>query len=325
MTVYKTNNMEEAAKLMRQTGQTVVFEYYQCKRKIRFRKNLLVDIPGLMVKPWITQSLKVIPEWKDELMYYFHHANFPHIPMMDNLLLTECPLQYKLFERYSKYVNGNIVIYEPPTWEMHEETVSDRFPTMENFSVAIKWFNSEHQITHMSNLCIEASLFNPDEVVAFTVEEWEAQTGMTVKRLKNILHGRYRRKYKRMTPFRLVDKPDDPNLLYIYEEINKEPKYLGLTILQERNLRRVYEPGKLTNRIPKYENALKRLIKDRNIIQYPAYYVLKKRQRLDFKWTKIIRSEEAYWNDWYKMKDFIAKLPYYEENHGHSEETGNQD
>jgi hypothetical protein len=120
--LYRTHRMESAVNLLvRQFRHVLVRAHYDNAIRIRFRAGKLRDprvffgkVPSQFDR-WQKKGGVLISWWRPNM-------NFTH----DACLFVECPKSIEEVRRALAMTTIVGVIYEPPTWRPHEETIRKR-------------------------------------------------------------------------------------------------------------------------------------------------------------------------------------------------------
>ena len=312
MNIYKTFNTEESIIRSQQQAKTVVFLHYQLKKKIRLRGNLIKDVPQIPLKPWlIGLTERNLQRWNNELALYSYHPSFDKVPASEHIILPECPLQLSEFHKWTSKAD-KVIVFQPPTWEFHEEQLNDRYPTSDSY---VRIYENLARfkgllLNHQKRLALEASGFDRDSVSIFTGKEWTDNTNISEQRLRNCLKARYKFFYMKFHPYRMLSEPEG-TLNFIYNELAKEKDFEGYKMLRANNLHRIYEAGRLNNRLPQFTSRLRQLCRGNFVLPYEPIYVVKNRPKSDFDWNAIIDKQLKHWDEWEKMKSLIEKAEVY--------------
>lgn len=92
------------------------------RTKIRIRANLIIPH-----KIWFGKTPKQWAKWKTEGGIMMSSASYEPVVDHDAILFVECPRSVDLFDRACQHTRSVAVVYYPPTWRLHHETVAFRF------------------------------------------------------------------------------------------------------------------------------------------------------------------------------------------------------
>lgn len=130
MTAYQSREMEGAARaLCTLHTHVVALHWLQNVRKLPLRDTELSDVQLYRA----INKAKADPDiraWrKTGGLYVRQYSGQPDYGHTQGLLFVECPADMEEFERDSAPCTDDVVIYRPPAWLDHENTLVDMFPT----------------------------------------------------------------------------------------------------------------------------------------------------------------------------------------------------
>lgn len=121
--LFKSADMESAARLLSTHFRMV---YGRCahwnRTKIRIRANLIVPH-----KIWFGKTSRQWAKWKTEGGIMMSSSSFDADVAHDAILFAECPRSIDLFDRACQQTRSVAVVYYPPTWRLHHESIAFRF------------------------------------------------------------------------------------------------------------------------------------------------------------------------------------------------------
>ena len=306
--------MEDSIRKMSETWDwPIVFEYFQCKRKVRLKQNKIQDIPSILVKSWMPHAKTQIKDWEHELMFYQHHVSFGNPPGCNAMFLVECPLQYRLFNQWTEKVIAETIVYCPPDWSMHEEVINNRYPETHEYKKVIKLLRifKDYEFNHIKNAALQFSGMSVNTFSVFTGKEWESETGVPETRLRHILNNRYKGLYKKIYPY-ILGLPPESDLCATYDLLLNEPSHKkGYRFLRGNQLARVFESGGIKNRVPKFNTDLKKLIRGKHIIECEPVYIVYNKSEKMMDWQEIAEKSDKYREEWYKIRDIVTNAEEY--------------
>lgn len=150
--IFKTYDMEHTAQfLAMRNARVFVRSRYRNHPAIRFRPRMLTS-PYWIVRQRVNEMAKwsaaggicvaqVGVTWRD-------------LPEHEAQLLCECPFSVKQLERRCKRTTGKVVVYYPPTWELHVWSLL-RFAKPEKLRRALL------ALRHMIVVLDKAPIFTP--------------------------------------------------------------------------------------------------------------------------------------------------------------------
>lgn len=120
--LFRTTDMEAAARLLATHFRMVyVRASFNNVAPIRIRKDLLM--PN---KIYVQQGgARQIEKWKSGGLY-ISYLNQEIEVEHDAILFTECPRDVDLFDRACQATRSLAVVYQPPTWRPHDDTLKIR-------------------------------------------------------------------------------------------------------------------------------------------------------------------------------------------------------
>lgn len=120
--VYRTSNMEQAGNLLaKHFRQVLVDAAYYCRPAIRIQADKLTasrvyfDRTDSQVTLW-QDSGGILIQWDRKRAKGEYEA----------MLFAECPRSIELLDRYAEGSRWIVVVYAPPSWRMHFDTLKMR-------------------------------------------------------------------------------------------------------------------------------------------------------------------------------------------------------
>src|SRR5258708_948619 len=122
ISVYRTSDMEQAANLLgKNFRQVLVDAVYYCEPKIRIQADKLTT-----AQVYFDRTDSQVTRWQDSggilIQWYRDRAKGEY----EAMLFAECPRSIALLDRYADGARWIAVVYEPPTWRVHHDTVKLR-------------------------------------------------------------------------------------------------------------------------------------------------------------------------------------------------------
>ncbi len=137
-TLYKTSSMEDAANLLAEHfSHVLVHAAYRMKPPIRFRADLCIDHRIFFLRfkgaerqqeAWVKNG-GIAVDWSSKLNPFLHDA----------IVFTECPVTINALKWWSSHTNTVSVVYQPPTWRLHEEYLEFRSRGWGKMTKERKW------------------------------------------------------------------------------------------------------------------------------------------------------------------------------------------
>lgn len=131
-----------------------------------------------------------------------NHPIGPH----DALLLAECPTSLYRIEAESRDTRHCTVIYEPPSWRHHEETIARTCPTVEHCRAAYNWMKEHPGPVADSVFCKDTGIRTPLNAIRFLLYKWGALRPSPL-----------------LIPIRLLYRPDEPDQAVLYDWLGQYP------------------------------------------------------------------------------------------------------
>lgn len=140
--LFTTREMEKTLLWLAARRRLVVF-FGTCHNKpsIRPRLNTLAEakVPVWFYRPWFPQeSASQIKLWRARGGVLVSRAtrvyDTPRVPIgpHDDLVVGECPPSPEYLNAISRNATGAVIVFKPPTWELHEERLRNNLRTADN-------------------------------------------------------------------------------------------------------------------------------------------------------------------------------------------------
>ena len=309
--LYTTDDMEGAARQLAATNRNVIiFMRHRSARPIRMRMSKLVDLPIELAKAWQPISKATIERWsvKGGLLVYRPHPNsFKEVmPPSDAMLFIEAPYMITDFERITANVRQEVVVYRPPTWELHNETIEHLFPHAGTYLTMDSIFKSlvGRELTEEMQGALDASGYLPSKTAVFTAWDIEQLTGWNERFLKYALHHRYLRYSIRYSIYQARIQPDhDEALRWAYDILTSQPEVArGQYALRDDQPKGPYVFG--------FQQQLKRLKRLNYITREENIYVINL-SGPPLQIDKLDAINNMYRGRWFKLKSLIDEAPEY--------------
>lgn len=309
--LYQTPDMEAAARvLIARNHYAVIHWQHTCYKRIRMRLDKLHDIPVTFVRVWDAHRNEAYAQWRDTggLMIYQPTFKVQMDIECEGMLFVECPTQSADYEKAVAHVSREVVVYRPPTWELHTETVLARYPTSEVHLALTLTFDGlmGRNLTEVQQAALRCSGRTQADAAVFYAQEIEAITGITDRQLRMILKPlTWRRHYVRYHCYTPAIRPDEdePDLRWAFDMLEANPDvYKGM-----RMLRFDVPTQGLTHGFLKY---LKLLIRKRYVIKEPQIFVIGR----GFKAPELLIVDaiaNARRDSWRKMRDLVDESQEY--------------
>lgn len=308
--IYRTADMETALRVMSERNHHVVaLAAHAVKKMIRLRGRSpkLKGVPMLYVMGWKPEARAVVKRWQDEggvLVYRPLPRALAAHPASDALLFVEAPLQWDRLEKNAATARQEVVIYRPPSWDLHEDAMDHVWPrarqyeTLEAVLASLvgreldeKLQRAREQMPHWSKFAI------------FTDEEMSAITGWDSRMIRAILRSKYINKYIRFPVYALRYVATHHDIKWAYEVLAKQP-----SVGKKLHLLRGDNP--FEGKLPAFTSAMRMLIRLNYVSREGAIYMVNMdRTKLDFERVEAMHNVNR--GRWLKVRNFVDALPEY--------------
>lgn len=307
MNVTATDDMEAAVEsLVRRHRRVIVLLDYKSVRPIRLNSKQLQHVPGELTWAWSQAKGPIIERFqRDGGLLYFRseprHAK-PVMPECDAVLFCEAPFNWRAFDSLAQFARQEVVIYRPPTWDLHQRTVEVLFPRRENYETLELFMRSLRGIPMSEGYkrLIAASGF--ERGVAFTVQDVANLTCWDEKTLRYLLRP-FSRKVTRWHPYLLRMAPDDPDLLWGYAMLQSQ------TYVSKRV--RALRVNLAIGRPHGFPAMLRLLLKYKYVSADDCVYTYDF-DASDIDPERIEAANNVGRSRWFKMREYVDNLPEYQ-------------
>lgn len=297
MKVYRTDNMEAAAlQMVERNDHCVLNIRYYNQRPIRFRLNDIRSIKGAVCRERDAIAPLMINKWRRDrgLLVYYPTQDFS-IPQCDALLLVECPKQHITIESLSRSVKSELIIYRPPVWDLHEQSINKKYTTSETLKTLSPIMQAlcGRELPDDLKLALDISKWPGDETAVFTEREIHNITGIPEPSVGREL--RYKRGIMEISRLAPIIPPSEPALIDEYLKIESSPFELEgykYVVFNRRN------------------RAQAKLIKQGNVLELPRIYCVVHPDRV-FNHDVRDAVANAHRAQWYKVKALVDNAPEY--------------
>lgn len=309
--IYQTEHMELAVREMYlRNHRFVVYCTQKNRRKIPLRANEVKDIPMVIAREWDPFFQKSVDFWREEggMLLYRHNPVDPKPIPAEAALFTEAPLAHIDLEILSSQIQREIVLYKPPTWNLHEDMLEYKNPTSNIYYTLFTLIQClmGRDLPPRLEAALELSGFKGrDKVAVFESKEIQAIMGIDDRQLRTILNGRALHKvYNRYHCYTPMIEPDDPDLLYFYKLLEACPAMPN----NERYLRMDLFPG--TVRLPGQNRLMSRLVREKYVKRNPFIYVIRTGYKpIDYPVIDAIANARR--GEWFRVRNLIDQSPEY--------------
>lgn len=309
--IYRTADMEGGIlRMVERNFRCVIYRQSAGNRPIRMRGNKLKEIPMAIVRPWDPFVQATLSKWKDEggAMLYQHDRTKMLVPECEAVFFIEAPMQYQQFEPIAAQASREVVIYRPPTWNLHEEYIRQHYPTSEVHHSVILLIQAMRgrAVNEKLQAALDRSGFDPRVTATFEASEIEAMTGISERQLRHVLKSqKFRGKYDRYHCYEPFFPPTDkePDMLECYEQLEENPN-----MYRDQRMLRYDVPCQ--GRSIGFKRMLTQLVRRKFVRRHPNIYVVTVGYKpLDYMIVDALANARR--GDWFKMKNIIDLAPDY--------------
>ena len=310
VTYHQTNDMEAAVRSLAARHNTVlVLMDYKSVKPIRMRTAALLgdlDIEGVIA--WNPKADEAVERWRRRggIMQYrsIPNAKRPNVPPADAILFIEAPMQWDRFEHVCLSARQAVVIYRPPTWELHTKSIDFLYPPTEAYATLEAYLDALQFDTPSEYLAAitraEPQLAKP---VAFTGEDLCEMMEWEPKQLKYLLKSRYRLAIKRWHPYKLMYEPKGGEKLWAWNVLKTQPSPADRIHMLRYDESRPKQVG--------LKRLIKLMVKEHYLVRKdPVYVADAKRNPVDYEAVEAVN--QMHRARWRKVRDFVDDLPEYE-------------
>lgn len=321
--IFSTDNMELAARSMAARNKhSMIYQEYHANRKICLKQNDIKDIIKIRADSFGFESSKEAAKWKKSGGIVFVRktkgiglSSFQNtsiaLPEADACLFIECPFEHRLFECFTASVKQAIV-YKPPTWDLHEESVFMRFPSEQQHRDLFSYIRgiAGRPINERLQCALDHSGFEPSKTSVFEPSEILENLGLNQIQLIAMLGkskhrlNKYYARYHCYTP--MIDPEGNQDLINAFALIEALPDcYKGQRFL------RFDIPVAIRGQRPTgWTRMLKMMLREHLLARHPHIFVIQQGfSPIDF--VRIGAVEKARREDWIKMRDLVDAAPAY--------------
>ena len=303
--------MEAALRRMVEENRNVLlYTRHHCINPIRFRYREVEDLPIYTCQPWTPFGQTAIDQWEAKggvLIYRPHPAPKKDArPPCDAMLLIECPLQMNTFEQVTSGVRQEVVVYRPPTWRLHNDTIETLYPSKDTYVLLDAVFKSMvgRELTEEQDSAAAMSGIARHHAAVFIAWEIEQLAGWNERYLRYAMSYKYRHKSSRFHVYSTRIPPQDENLRWAYDILISQPEVSkGMYTL------RFNFP--LGGRINKFESMLKQLVRQCYVVKEDSIYVVDtSATQLDYERIDAINNMHR--GRWFKVKSLVDASQEYD-------------
>ena len=279
--LYHTTDMKAAYRSMiKRNFACILRNSYFCNRPIRFR----ADIPTISANPSVIGYEDRILRWLQYGGVLVDTRRFKYIddiPRCHAMLIPEAPMGYQECNHLSRRVSNEIIIYKPPNWELHEESVNYYWPRANRVNDLL---DAVSTIKNKNHPLVKAAIKDSKFTVCF--EELEGFNEIELRAILKLLPA-----YKRYNCYRPMISPEGGEDLDLYRKLE--------------SIADIHNGWRLTT-----SNAFSRLVKNNNVESGPQLHLIDNSKTiLDL--VKIRAIGEARRQDWEAMRTMIDLSPEY--------------
>jgi hypothetical protein len=308
--IFHTDNMElSIAALEKAHAHVIAYLSLKAIRPIRPRWDLVKTKRFIEhCYAWKPTAGPVLERWQQEggVMIYRPEPNtrLIKLPPCDALLLVECPVQIDVFESLIANVRQEVVVYRPPTWNLHVETVEHRYPQAGTYIAMESMFKGfvGRELTDEEDVILQHTGFNRASTAVFTADDVKMITGWTEKYLRMALNYRYKYCSARYDVYTMRIRPDHNEVLtYAWQIMEKQLR----TAPGEYAMRRSEPAGPY---IKGFKAALRQLMLKHYVSRDESVYVIDLSGK-PIEADRLDAVNNMYRGRWYKMRNLIDQSP----------------
>jgi hypothetical protein len=303
--------MEAALQTMLERNHHVVsLMEHRTVRPIRMRfKKLTLNVPVSTAIAYMPSESTGIARWQDKgglLMYRPQGRSFKGThPASDALLLVEAPLQWEWLQDRIANVRQEVVIYRPPTWELHTEAIEHRYPHRHAFETLEAMLAAFKTRDLPEDLAIATDVVpHWDNPVVFTEDEAYGVAGWEGRFIRSLLNKSYLRTSIKLSVFSLRFPPDDADMRWAYDIIREQPEVRPRQhVLPNDKPQGEYLSG--------FRRMLWKLMRYNHIIRESGIYIVNG-DRPPLQLDRIEAIYNMHRGKWFKVRSFVDELPEYQ-------------
>lgn len=308
--IYQTSDtLASIRKMAAENARAVVVQQFRCFKTIPTILNRVADIPSITCRSWDSNAVDALNRWamSRKLLFYrpYPVGEDELFPECDSVLFLECPQQYADFERTANKVRGDVIIFRPPSWKLHEETIDLRYPMGYHTRALLAMIAGlrTRELTPRMLQALEFSGYDPNLTSVFTAEDAKIILGMPERQLKAALKYRFRGFYTRYEVYRPMYKPINSDEEEMFEVLMNEPDLGGGW--------RMLRFGELKDgRVPEFKRYLKHFTRKHNVFRSPSIYLLTDGFRPP-NYDIIDAIGNVRQGSWFKMRTLVDSAPDY--------------
>ena len=308
--LYQTDDMEAAVHHMAATNhRVIVYWRYASVRPIRMQLDKVRDLKVEQCFSWKPTAQAAIDRWQERggILIWRPHPMWTSqvMPECDALLFIEAPMQLGKFESLVKLARQEVVVYRPPTWDMHNKSMEHFYPGKHAYSMldAIAGALVGRDLTEVMLGALEASGMPPETTAVFTAWDIAQMTCWTERKLKRILLHKYRYSSQRWHIYKLRIPPRGADMLWAYNIIAAQPQ----VAVKMHALRTAKPAGPA---LIGFKPMLTRLEKEHYVVREDSIYLMNTAYPpLDY--DMIDAQANVHHGRWFAMKALIDNLEEY--------------
>ena len=272
--IYQTHDMEAAMRRMYETNRnSVVYWRHRSNKPIRMRLNMVRDIPVEQCHAWKPFAQATIERWQTRggVMVWRPHplTHKAPVPACDAMLFVECPLQIDRFNASIANVKQEVIVYRPPTWKVHNDTVDHFYPGKDTYITleAIAKALVGRELTEEMQGVLDACGYPASSTAVFTGWDIEQLTGWSEAYLKYALHYKYRYHSGRWCVYSVRIPPDDADMRWAYDILRQQPE-----VSRKTHAMRLGIPAGPF--IPGFKTMMRQLLRSNYVVREDNIYVI---------------------------------------------------
>ena len=232
MKLYRTDDMVEALhKLTNKNARVLIHNQLRCLRTIPIQIGDAADLPIRSLIGWKLTSEQARNPWRGDTGLILWNmlprlVNLPP-PVCDAMLVVEAPLTGKQLDALRPSVLQEMVIYRPPSWVLHNETVNRKNPTANTavlMKIVLAGLAGRGELDEQQVGVLHLSGFAAPTTAVFRADEIRALTGFDEWQLRLVLRNHSKRSAQRWHLYRLRFKPDGDALGWAWDVLSTSPE-----------------------------------------------------------------------------------------------------
>ena len=311
-TLYQTDDMEFAIRRMLQRNHKVVLLKKTYNRKsIELRPHRIPNFKYTLMRENNPYDLPGLIRWQSEggLLNYrpgMTRLNRQNSPAAEGLFVVEAPTDLIVYYSITEKISREVVIYRPPTWELHMDTMAIKHPGSREMVALVGVMQGlcGLDLNPLQQMAVDYAKFDRSEVSVFTADQINELTGIDKVAFRHLLKFKFRGFHVRYDVFMPNIRPSDPEHAIVFDALLQEPD-LGGGIRMFR-----FGFGSTGINTVGFIRILKALIYTRHIRKLAPIHIMK--QGYKFPNLAMLDAQaNVRYGEFYKIKNMIDAAPVY--------------